>query len=142
MSKSDLGNKPGWKMDVIFQLNNGITYPRIVWSYNLSDGTFAGLLFARPVIGSFALRTSMHIKEKSIDGHLVAKDGHSLIFGFEQSNELIRIMSERFGWTKPPFFEEVLQDIISVSGKSPASLGEAKSITEELAKKWEAMVST
>ena len=142
MSEPDLENKPGWKTSVIFKISKGIRYPRIMWSYNLSDGTFAGSLFARPVTGSFALRTSKRIEEKSIDGHLVTKDGHSLIFGLEQSEELIRIVSKKFGWTKPPFFEEVLQDVISASSKSPASRDEAKSITEELIKKWKAMIAT
>lgn len=126
----------GWKVCVV--LESG--FPKIMWSYNFPDGSFGGLLYARPAAGNFALHTSKNIGNE-IGGHPV-KNGHTMKFNSDETEKLISILTVELGWGEPPHFSQVSQDIVITSNKLPVnSYEEAKVIADELTLRWEAMAA-
>lgn len=122
----------------------GFSYPVFEWSFGQKDGFRGGELqaWAPQGILVFQDRRDIALTVEERQSHPVDEDGHTMKFDPDQSEKLIHILTEGYGWGEPPHFREILQDVTEAKAKFPVDSKEkAEKIFAELKEKWGVLVS-
>ncbi len=129
-----------WSTLVQEMPHQDISYPVFGWIYTGFEGRLrAGELHVWAPQGIFLFRDrrGINLTPEELQGHPIEEDGRSMKFFPEQSNKLVRILTDRYGWGEPPHFREILRDVVEIRSILPVgSKEEVEEIFEGLREKW------
>lgn len=133
IAEKQVEGKPHWIMGIQdIPTTQGPSYPVFEWSFGFENGMRGGELRAWPSHGG------MLVLENRRGPINMPKGG----WKFKTVQEALVKINE-CGWSKPPYINDVFQDIIDLQKKFPTgSKEEAEGIFKELRQKWERLAAS
>jgi len=143
----------GW-YESIEELDDGggrFFCPVLMWSYGFRKGIKNGRIEVWSLRGTFNFRDNRGfiLTNEEREGHPIIEDNRVMEFFPNELEKLIRILTNVYGWGKPPHFKEVTQDVIKMgealnkifNTRKFNDKERVKEICADLKNKWKLLIS-